>query len=73
MKINNQYTGQTLFEQLEVGDIFIYDELVCMKVDDVTDYDDEDLNNAINLADGCHFAVSDDEEVIKVKAELTIY
>jgi hypothetical protein len=72
MKINNQYTGQTLFEQLEIGDVFIYDELVCIKVNDVPNYD-EDLNNAINLADGCHFSVSDSEEVIKVKAELTIY
>jgi hypothetical protein len=72
MEINNQYTRQKNFGDLNIGDVFLYDELVCMKVDDVTKDNDEILSTAIILIDGCHFAVFDNEKVIKVKAKLTI-
>jgi hypothetical protein len=74
MKINNQYTGQALFEQLEVGDVFIYsqEQGVYIKIVDVTDSVD-DYNNAVNLKNGVLCAISDDDLVLRVSAELTIY
>jgi hypothetical protein len=73
MKINNQYTGQVFFEHLEVGDVFIYsqEQGVYIKIVDVTDSDD-DYNNAVNLKNGVLCAVSDDDLVLRVSAELTI-
>jgi hypothetical protein len=73
MKINNQYTRQVFFEHLEVGDVFIYSQGqgVYIKIVDVTDSDD-DYNNAVNLKNGVLCAISDDDLVLRVSAELTI-
>lgn len=68
MIIENQvYDGNMAFGELECGDVFIYEDEICMKTNgDIETY------NAVRLKDGrmvCFFA---DEMVRLVTASLTV-
>jgi hypothetical protein len=74
MKINNEYIGQTKFSELNIGDVFLWSEsqIVCMKINEVTNIEDCIINNAVNLEEGNTLFFNKNDYVIRVSAELTI-
>jgi hypothetical protein len=72
MKINNKYTGQTRFDDLNIGDVFLWgvNHFVCMKINDVEI--DNEYNNVVDLAIGNTFFIPSGNFVTKVSAELII-
>jgi hypothetical protein len=72
MKINNKYTGQTKFDDLSVGDVFLWGTrpFICMKIND-TKVDNE-YQNTVDLEIGNTFFIPTEKFVTKVSAELTI-
>lgn len=68
MKIENKvYDNRKTFGELECGDVFIYDNDVCMKTDG-----DDGESNAVNLESGYEMHFYQDDEVRLVSATLTI-
>jgi len=68
MEITNNATATCVdFLDLTAGDVFIYEDATCMKVENPTV--DQD---AVNLADGTDVVVPEDEKVQSVTANLTL-
>lgn len=69
MIIENQvYDNYTMFSELESGDVFIYENEVCMK----TNGDGGDEANGVSLKNGHLMYFSENDEVRLVIANLTI-
>lgn len=71
--INKRNVNAVPFEDLYTGCVFVLPdkrETFYMKTEDVGDGDNE--INCVELSDGSLYFISDDEEIIPIKAELHI-
>lgn len=65
MKIENKVSLFVKFSELDQGDVFLYEDEVCIKTDD-------DDVNAVSLSDGRSMQFFGGDTVYKVNAILTV-
>lgn len=65
MKIENKVSQFVKFSELDSGDVFLYEDVVCIKTDD-------DDVNAVGLSDGHSMQFFGEDTVYKMNATLTV-
>lgn len=65
-------TNDTLFEELEIGEIFQYGESILVKTDVILDINGDIMANCTSLSTGCLLCFNNDDIIKRVKAEIRI-
>ena len=64
----------TEFSNIEEGEVFFSPETerFYLRMDTIRSFDDEERYNAVDLSDGCPVYFGENEDVEKVRADITI-
>jgi hypothetical protein len=71
MKIENSNLNAIPFEQIDVGDVFMIDNNICIKTVTVNDTVLGDLN-AVDISDGCLILCYDDTIVRPIEGKFVV-
>ena len=71
MKIENSNLNAIPFEQIDVGDVFMIDNNICIKTVTVNDTVLGDLN-AVDISDGCSVLLYDDTIVHPIVGKFVV-
>lgn len=72
MEIINNFGRKMYFSDLEIGDIFVFEGEYYIKTDEVFNSDSDNKYNCLCLSDNCFDCFYAADDVLLIKATLTI-